>query len=230
MSEIESKTVVDSTETDEHAQTDEQLMAAFARAAGGESEAAFQALFRRYREPVFGFFRRRVWDAALAEELAQETFLAVLKARGRYEATALFRTYLYAIAFRILKAHRRKAVFRAMFAGKAAGVGDRDAGERGHGGLGLAEPSHETGVEAALAMREAVGRLERMDREMVLLREFEELSYAEIAEVLGIPLNTVRSRLFRARMALRGLLTEPAPGAEGIGADVKGMRGAEGRA
>jgi len=226
LSEIESKTtVVDTAETDEHAQTDEQLMAAFARGAAGESEAAFQALFRRYREPVFGFFRRRVWDAALAEELAQETFLAVLKARGRYEATALFRSYLYAIAFRILKAHRRKTVFRAMFTGRAPGAGDRDAE-----GLGLAEPAHETGVEAALAMREAVGRLERMDREMVLLREFEELSYAEIAEVLGIPVNTVRSRLFRARMALRGLLTEPAPGAEGIGADAKGMRGAEGRA
>jgi RNA polymerase sigma-70 factor (ECF subfamily) len=204
-------------ETDEH-QTDEQLMAAFARGSGGESEAAFQSLFRRYRQPMYGFFRRRVGDAALAEELAQETFLAVLKARGRHEATALFRTYLYGIAFRILKAQRRKAVFRAMFAGRSSG--DREAG-----GPRQAEPAQATGVEAGLVLRQAVGRLERMDREIVLLREYEELTYTEIAEVLGIPVNTVRSRLFRARMALRDLLTEPAPIV-----DAKGMRRAEGQA
>jgi RNA polymerase sigma-70 factor (ECF subfamily) len=55
-------------------------------------------------------------------------------------------------------------------------------------------------------MREAVGRLERLDREVLLLREFEQLSYAEIAGLLGLPLNTVRSRLFRARLALHDLL------------------------
>jgi RNA polymerase sigma-70 factor (ECF subfamily) len=50
-----------------------------------------------------------------------------------------------------------------------------------------------------------------MDREILLLREFEQLSYAEIAELLRLPVNTVRSRLFRARTALRGLLAAPAP-------------------
>ena len=86
-------------------ETDEQLMQAYAQ---GQA-AAFSALFGRYRQPVFGFFRRRVMDAALAEELAQETFLAVVRAAKRYEAAALFRTWLYAIAFKILRAHRRKA-------------------------------------------------------------------------------------------------------------------------
>ena len=52
-----------------------------------------------------------------------------------------------------------------------------------------------------------------MDREILLLREFEELSYAEIAELLNLQVNTVRSRLFRARMALRELLATPAPNA-----------------
>lgn len=192
--------------------TDEQLMAAFARGSGRDPSDAFQTLFGRHGQAVFGFFRRRVADAALAEELAQETFLAVVKARGRYEATALFRSYLYGIAFRVLKAHRRKALLRAMFTGKMP--------ER-------AEPAAETSIEAGLlaglALRDAVGRLEGMDREIVLLREFEELSYTEIAEVLGIPVNTVRSRLFRARRSLRELLTAPAP-------DVEEMRSAEGEA
>jgi RNA polymerase sigma-70 factor (ECF subfamily) len=57
-----------------------------------------------------------------------------------------------------------------------------------------------------LFMRDALGKLDREEREILLLREFEQLSYVEIAEVLRLPVNTVRSRLFRARMALRELL------------------------
>lgn len=170
--------------------TDEQLMASFARG----SADAFNELFARYRQAVFGFFCRRMADRAQAEELTQETFIALLKAHGRYEATALFRTYLYAVAYQILRAHRRKSAFRAFFSGNPEGR----------------EPAAESGMDARIALREAVGKLDRMDREMVLLREFEELSYAEIAAVLRVPLNTVRSRLFRARKALRELLAAPA--------------------
>jgi len=68
--------------------TDEQLMLDFQRG----SKEAFTELFARYREPIYGYFRRRLADAARAEELAQETFLAVLRAVTRYEPRALFRT------------------------------------------------------------------------------------------------------------------------------------------
>jgi RNA polymerase sigma-70 factor, ECF subfamily len=66
-------------------------------------------------------------------------------------------------------------------------------------------------IDGEVLLRQAVGKLERLDREILLLREFEELSYAEIAELLSLPVNTVRSRLFHARMALRDLLTTPTP-------------------
>lgn len=168
-------------------QTDEQLMSAFAR---GSSDA-FNTLFARYRQPIYGFFCRRVADRSLAEELAQETFLAVLRAQNRYEATALFRTWLYAIALRILKASRRKSAFRAIFSGSLPET---------------AEPAAPVASDAALILREAVRKLDRLEREVLMLREFEELSYAEIAAVLRLPVNTVRSRLFRARTALRELL------------------------
>jgi RNA polymerase sigma-70 factor (ECF subfamily) len=171
--------------------SDEQLMAAFA----GGSKDAFGELFSRYKQPLYGFFRRRVADPAQAEELAQETFLAVLRASSRYEPRALFRTYLYAIGFRILGAHRRKAAFRATFLGAAEGR----------------EPALPNAMDAEVLLRQAVGKLGRLDREILLLREFEQLSYAEIAELLRLPVNTVRSRLFRARMALRDLLAAPAP-------------------
>jgi DNA-directed RNA polymerase specialized sigma24 family protein len=61
-------------------------------------------------------------------------------------------------------------------------------------------------IESGLWVRRAVEKLDRIDREVLLLREFEQLSYAEIADLLHLPLNTVRSRLFRARTALRNLL------------------------
>ena len=171
--------------------TDEQLMVAFSQ---GSTEA-FSELFARYNQPLFGFFRRRVADPAHAEELTQDTFLAVLRAASRYEPRALFRTYLYAIGFKILRAHRRKAAFRLTFLGEA----------------GSRETAVQITNDAEVVLRQAVGKLERMDREILMLREFEELNYSEIGGLLDLPVNTVRSRLFRARMGLRDLLAAPAP-------------------
>jgi RNA polymerase sigma-70 factor, ECF subfamily len=170
------------------AESDEQLMLTFSK---GSAEA-FTELFRRYQQPLFGFFRRRVADPAHAEELTQETFFAIFRAGSRYQPRALFRTYLYAIAFKILRTYRRKAALRTTFFGG-----------------GTKEPTVNVS-DAELSLRNAVGKLDRVDREILLLREFEELSYAEIADVLNLPVNTVRSRLFRARTALRGLLSAPA--------------------
>jgi RNA polymerase sigma-70 factor (ECF subfamily) len=170
--------------------SDEQLMLAFSKG----SSYAFAELFARYQQPIYGFFRRRVAESTQAEELAQETFFALLGAAARYEPRALFRTYLYAIGFKILRAYRRKAAFRATFFGQQNSAPD---------------PSRRDATESGLWVRHAVEKLESMDREILLLREFEQLSYAEIADLLQLPLNTVRSRLFRARTALRNLLEPP---------------------
>ena len=170
--------------------SDEQLMLAFSK---GSSEA-FTELFSRYNQKLYGFFRRRLAEPTHAEELTQETFVALLRAASRYEPRALFRTYLYAVGFKILRAHRRKAAFRATFLGHPNSLPD---------------PSKRDATESGLWVRRAVEKLEPMDREILLLREFEELSYAEIADLLQLPPNTVRSRLFRARTALRNLLEPP---------------------
>jgi len=162
--------------------SDEALMLEFQLG----SRAAFEELFARYREPLQGFFRRRLNDAGRAEDLTQETFLAVIHASSRYEPRALVRTYLYGIALKLLAAERRKRV--------------RNAAQSD------SEPAIEGATDVVLWVQQALGKLDPSEREIVMLREYEQLSYLDIAELLRIPVNTVRSRLFRARLALKGWL------------------------
>jgi RNA polymerase sigma-70 factor (ECF subfamily) len=89
--------------------SDEALMLEFQ----GGSRAAFEELFARYHKPLYGFFARRLNNPERAEDLAQETFLAVIRAASRYEPRALVRTYLYGIALKLLAAERRKVLTRS---------------------------------------------------------------------------------------------------------------------
>ena len=167
--------------------TDEQLILEFQKGSG----EAFSELFLRYRELIYAFFRRRVKDSARAEELAHETFIAILRSAQRYEPRATFRTYLFGIAYKILANHRRKL--------------DQNSGGAGSG-FDLPGPSAPGNAETGMWVRDAIEKLEANDREVLLLREYEELSYEEIAGALRLPVNTVRSRLFRARLALKEIL------------------------
>lgn len=161
--------------------SDEALMLEFQ----GGSDPSFEQLFARYRGPLYGFFRRRLNGDQRAEDLTQETFVAVIRASAQYEPRALFRTYLYSIAMNLLAAERRKRA-------KDSPLG-KDA----------PEPATREGPDSVLWIRQALDKLDESEREILMLREYEQLSYAEIAYLQSLPVNTVRSRLFRARMALK---------------------------
>jgi RNA polymerase sigma-70 factor, ECF subfamily len=171
---------------------DEALMLEFQ----GGSRAAFEELFARYRKPLYGFFGRRLNNSERAEDLTQETFLAVIRAVSRYEPRASVRTYLYGIALKLLAAERRR-VFRNSAWSSALG-------------LGITEPSTDRTPDSVLWVRQAMERLDASDREILMLREYEQLSYSDIAELLRIPINTVRSRLFRSRLILKSYLDSEA--------------------
>ena len=165
--------------------SDEDLMDEMRRG----SRAAFETLFGRYREAIWAFFRRRTADAGRAEELAQDTFVALLDGAARYERRGPFRSFLFGIAYNVLLADRRKAAFRAT-----------DPLDVDPAGPDTGDP------DRGIWVRDALDTLDGDDREVLMLREYEQLSYQEIADLRGTPLNTVRSQLFRARMALKAAL------------------------
>ena len=168
--------------------SDEALMLQFQ----GGSRAAFEELFARYRKPLYGFFGRRLNNRERAEDLTQETFLAVIRAASRYEPRASLRTYLFGIALKLLAAERHK-----FLTGSTSG---QPAPEPKTGGT----------PECVLWVRQAMEKLDAPDREILMLREYEQLSYSDIAQLLRIPVNTVRSRLFRSRLALKSYLESEA--------------------
>ncbi len=176
--------------------TDEQLVIQFQQG----SRDAFTELFERYRQAVYGFFRRRLQNPARAEELTQDCFLALLRNTARYEARAIFRSYLYGIAFNLLSAERRKI-------GREAGDPAEFDAVREVTGNELPDPRRTSaqGIspDAAIWVRDALEHLDVNQREILMLREYEQLSYEEIGQVMRLPLNTVRTRLFRARTALK---------------------------
>jgi RNA polymerase sigma factor (sigma-70 family) len=173
--------------------SDEALMLEFQSG----SRDAFEELFARYREPLFGFFRRRLETQERADDLTQETFLAVIRATSRYQPRALVRTYLYGIALKLLAAERRREQ-RSDPTARSNAIDD--------------------GLYNSLWVRRALEKLDPSEREILMLREYEQLSYSEVADLLRIPVNTVRSRLFRARMALKNHL-EPVPNRDREGAE-----------
>jgi RNA polymerase sigma-70 factor (ECF subfamily) len=168
--------------------SDEALMLDFQ----GGSRAAFEELFARYRKVLYGFFGRRLNNPERAEDLTQETFLALIRAVSRYEPRASVRTYLYGIALKLLAAERRKFL--------TSGASSESA----------TEPKTYGTPDCVLWVRQALEKLDGSDREILMLREYEQLSYSDIAELLRIPLNTVRSRLFRSRLALKSYLESQA--------------------
>ncbi|MGC1685293.1 MAG: RNA polymerase sigma factor [Candidatus Acidiferrales bacterium] len=163
---------------------DEELILEFQK---GSTEA-FTELFLRYRDPLYGFFRRRLSSSTRAEELAQECFLAILQGIEHYEPRATFRTYIYSIALRMIAAEYRKQ--------------SRELTS----GIDPEEIARSESTELTLVVQSAIKGLDSDYREILMLREYEGLSYEEVATALKIPTNTVRSRLFRARMQLKAAL------------------------
>jgi RNA polymerase sigma-70 factor (ECF subfamily) len=165
--------------------------------AGQGDESAFLLLYERHRTPVFRFACRMLGSAGQAEDVTQECFLAILRRPEGYQPDrASLRTYLCAIARNLaLKQLKRQGQETATDdPPEPSAQGERDPLRR------VIEE------EAAEAVRHAVGALPPLQREVVVLFEYEDMTLAETAAVCGIDVGTVKSRRHRARGRLRRAL------------------------
>ncbi len=168
------------------------------RAQRGDEDAC-RALVERYQRPVFALLGRLLGhdSGALVEDVAQETFLHVFRALAGFSplGPARLSTWILTIA-------SRRAIDELRRAGVTSTPLDRE--------LPGAETADERAVRSALAsaIKRAVGELSPEYRAAFLLREYHGLAYAEIARALGVEEGTVKSRLARARKALRSALAE----------------------
>jgi RNA polymerase sigma-70 factor (ECF subfamily) len=170
---------------------------------------AFEVLVGRHRKPIYNFILRFVRDPAQAEDVLQETFLRLIKGAEAYERQAKFTTWLYTIARNLCVDAARRGKHR-----KAASL-DAPVGDGESAPLvelvadGQAGADREAiGRELQVRIQQAVEALPDEQREIFLLREVADLQFNEIAQIVGCPENTVKSRMRYALEKLREALEE----------------------
>ena len=173
-------------------------------------EEAFNEIVRAYSDRVYNLVLRLVGSPSEAEDLAQEVFVTVFKSIESYRGEAKLSTWILRIAANHSK-NRIKYLSRRRTSGQELRDGT-DATETADEGKAPAQAhfaAPDVMLEAAETeriMQAAIAQLDEEQRLLVVLRDVEELSYEEIVEITGLPEGTVKSRLHRARMALKDLL------------------------
>lgn len=175
-----------------------------------EDPGAFEELVERYQHRLVAVLHHLVGNADEAEDLAQDVFLRVFRARKRYRARAKFSTWLFTIANNLaLNALRRRRLKGG------ASLPTTDSGPLGPRPAerivqDRADPPSQSlqQQELSAVVRRALDGLNERQRAAVLLNKFEEMNYAEIAEIMGLSTKAVKSLLSRARVNLREALKE----------------------
>ncbi len=189
--------------------TDEELMLLFQKG----SRDAFEEIFARYHRKVANFAFRMIGDPARAEEAAQEIFLRIARGASAWQPRARFKTWMYTIARRTALNYIRDESEPPDSVPIAGGGDDEDASP----GVQVAGPDELNPEQAAwsaqLAERfaAALGALPESYRSAFVLNRGEGLSYEEVASVLGISVQAVKSRIFRAREMLLSRLSDVLP-------------------
>jgi RNA polymerase sigma-70 factor (ECF subfamily) len=174
---------------------------------------AFGVLIGRYQDRVFNLVFRMCGRRAEAEELAQEAFLKAMERIGQFEGRSRFYTWLFRIAANLTISHRRRG--RRVRFQSIDGWDDESTGRSLAAGTAQhREPNPARKAMAAETQDIVASALDSLDetfRVVLVLRDMQDMDYAEIADVLGVPVGTVKSRLFRARRMLRQRLEHLGP-------------------
>ena len=190
--------------------TDQQLVQ---RAQRGDLRA-FDLLVLKYQGRIAALVGRYVSDAGEVEDVTQESFIKAYRALGKFRGDSAFYTWLYRIAANAAKNH---LVAKGRRPRADATIEDAEGFDEG--GMLSESASPEAlamGGELAAVVESAMNELPDELRAALMLREFEGLSYDDIADVLGCPVGTVRSRIFRAREAIDQRVKEQISGGSGF--------------
>ncbi|HCU23959.1 MAG TPA: RNA polymerase sigma factor [Deltaproteobacteria bacterium] len=184
--------------------SDEALMVAFQK---GDS-AAFEELIRRHKNGVFNFIVRFLGNREVAEEVFQESFLKIHQASERYSPHGKFTTWLYTIVRNLcVDTFRRRKIRDAVSLDDRGENSERSLGEALAGSDVPADIlSSASQIEAVL--EQALEKLNEDQKEVFLLREKEGFKFEEIAEMTGVSVNTVKSRMRYALESLRRVLRQ----------------------
>jgi len=189
------------------AATDQQLVA---RVQKGDSRA-FDMLVLKYQHRIFGLISRYVHDADEVQDVAQEAFIKAYRALPKFRGDSAFYTWLYRIAINTAKNYLVSRSRRP----PGSDVEIEDAEYYASGGALHEIETPESalfGAELKQVVERAIKNLPEDLRTAVTLREFDGLSYEDIADIMDCPVGTVRSRIFRAREAIDGQVREQLDG------------------
>ena len=166
-------------------------------------ESGFEELVRRYQRPIAAYVYRMVGDYDAALDLTQEVFIKVYASLSRYRPEFKFSTWIYKIAHNAAIDHLRRYATR-----EAIASSETDRTEVIIESRRLSPEQESERTERCSEIETVVQMLPPPYRELILLRHSQDLSYEEIAVVTGLPLGTVKNRLFRAREAMREQLMQ----------------------
>jgi RNA polymerase sigma-70 factor (ECF subfamily) len=187
--------------------SDEELMLSYR----GGDEAAFEMLYRRHEKPLLNFFYRVVMNAVEAENLCQETFFRIVRAKKKYEATAKFKTWLFQIALNLCRDRLRRMKHRSHISlntqASSQYDGDIELQEL------ISDPSsdlekHMETEELGALVQGAITSLPEDEHLVVVLKEYQGTKFSEIANIMNCPIGTVKSLNHRAHKKLRKILAK----------------------
>jgi RNA polymerase sigma-70 factor (ECF subfamily) len=185
------------TERDElEALSDEELI----RASTRNDHEPFRVLVRRHKDRIFGLIMRQVGERATAEDLSQEIFIRAFNGLPKFRFDAAFSTWLTRIALNQINTFFTSKRYRESKRSQPFDLGQHDAAQ--------GENEEQINEEQLKRFREGLALLKPIHRDVIVLCGLEGRSYEETAQILNIPIGTVRSRLNHARQQLQTLLTD----------------------
>jgi RNA polymerase sigma-70 factor, ECF subfamily len=163
-------------------------------------EGGFEELVRRYQRPISAYVYRMVGDYDIALDLTQEIFIKIYASLSRYRPEFKFSTWIYKIAHNAAIDHLRRNAGRER---SINGGTESEPQQLAIESKGLSPEQQSEREERRIEIESVVRLLPTAYRELIVLRHSQDLTYEEIVEVTGLPLGTVKNRLFRAREMMR---------------------------